>query len=224
MDNTPYEYYAGKLGVRIAYLISNKNPHADSLKLISYRTLKHRMDSQTCKEQQLRERSWYSTALVTWESICREWQLALIEKFGDAPDNIRQNYFAQQYVYDLNAYRYYSTEYTEGPERRRLTADKVDEYTFNASVLNTVREVKNNRRSFRQLLNSSCADIWVTLSIEVNNFNECAHTLPISPDGLRKKFAKYDQAWSKDLTRKSAYQALIHQHQPEKHSRPPSGC
>lgn len=193
---SPYEYFEGKLGVKIAYLITsdkNKSCHPDSLHLISYRTFKKRMDSFTCTEKQLRSGFLNNPALVEFNSLSRDWQQQLIHRFGHAPENIRQSYFSTQYQWDEKAYRFFSQEYTEGPERRRLELPKVEEYTYNASVLNTVGKVHSNRKSFRKLLNSSCADIWTILSTEVNNFTDVPHSLPISPDGLRKKFSKFEK-------------------------------
>jgi len=197
---SPYEYYLGKLGVKLSFLISDSKPdskkqaHPDSLRLICYRSLKHRMDSHTCLEKQLRERSYHITALVEFHSLSQDWQSKLIARFGHAPANIKKRYFETQYEYDLKAYNFYSREYTEGVERRMLTHEKIEEYTFNASVLNTVRKVKENRTQFRKQLGSNKkSDIWQILSSEVNSFNEVPHTLPVSPDGLRKKLVKFEK-------------------------------
>ena len=193
---SPYEYYEGKLGVKVAYIIvedKNKSCHPDSLRLISYRAFKKRMDSITCCEKQLRKPFAKNPSLVEFNSLCREWQQQLVHRFGNAPENVRQSYFSKQYEWDEKAYRFFSQEYTEGKDRRRLDLPKIEEYTYNASVLNTVKKVYINRKAFRKFMNSSCSDIWIILSTEVNNFTEVPHSLPISPDGLRKKLSKYDK-------------------------------
>lgn len=189
---TPYEYHNGKLCFKIRYLISDKHPNPKSLKLISYRSLKHRMDSSTCNEIQLRKPSTGNPVLIEFGSLDRSWQQKIEIAFGPAPANIRKSYFSTQYEFDVKAYQFFS-RYTEGIERRMLTDEKVNEYTFNASVLNTVGKVKENRKAYRKLMNSTCTNIWDVISVEVNSFSEVPHTLPISPDGLRKKYAKYEK-------------------------------
>lgn len=189
---TPYEYHDGKLGIKTNYLFFDKKKkcHPDSLRLICYRSLKHRMDSDTCCEVQLRKPFAGHPALVKFNSLTHEWQELIIKTFGEAPANLKKTYFASLYEWDVAAYRYYST-YTEGKEQRRLDPDKQTEYTYNASVFNTVLKALENRKKFRSLLGSGTKDIWLILSREVNNFNEVPHSLPISPDGLRKKTSLY---------------------------------
>jgi hypothetical protein len=189
---SPYEYYQNKLGVKISFLVSDKNVHQKSLHLMCYRSFKKRMDSETCREIQLRPGSFAHSALVQFDSLHPDWQNQLVLVFGAAPQNIRKTLFAKLYAFDTKAFDFYSN-YTEGAERRRLTQEKVYEYTYNASVLNTITKIKQQRKAFRKSLNSSCADIWQVISTEVNNFNDVAHTLPVSVDGIRKKHAKYEQ-------------------------------
>lgn len=151
------------------------------------------MDALTCSEKQLRQGFLNHPALIEFSSLSQEWQQMLINKFGKAPENIKKRYFATQYEYDVEAYRFYNS-HTEGIERRNLEPDQVMEYTYNASVLKTVRRVYENRVAYRRMLgHSKKSDIWQILSQEVNHFNEVPHTLPVSPDGLRKKLAKFEK-------------------------------
>ena len=82
---TPYEYYNDKLGVKIKFLISDKNKHEQSLCLISYRSLKWRMDSPNSSENQLRAGSWSYDALIEYKSLSQEWQDMLALKFDNPP-------------------------------------------------------------------------------------------------------------------------------------------
>lgn len=189
---SPYEYYQNKLGVKISFLVSDKNVHPRSLRLMCYRSFKKRMDSETCRENQLRPGSFAYPSLVEFSTLHYDWQAQLILVFGKAPENIKKALFAKLYQFDQKAFEFFS-EYTEGVERRRLTTEKVYEYTYNASVLNTVSLIKSQRKAFRKSLNSSCSDIWQIISTEVNNFTDVPHTLPVSVDGIRKKHAKYEQ-------------------------------
>lgn len=71
---TPYEYYNDKLGVKVRFLISDKNKAEESLCLISYRAMRKRMDVATGQEKQLRRASLGCDALVEFKSLSQEWQ------------------------------------------------------------------------------------------------------------------------------------------------------
>lgn len=191
--DTPYEYYNGKLGVKVSFLLSDKRPHQDSIGVVRYRTLHHGIHSSNNRLHQLRKPATNQAALIEFSTLCTEWQDQLVQKFGAAPKKVYENYLALHFEYDVTAFNYFSMEYTEGDEKRRLTPELIEEYTSNASVLNAVRIVKDKRTSFRSLLNASCRDIWKTLSVEVNAFNEVNHTLPVTADGLRKKYRAYEK-------------------------------
>jgi hypothetical protein len=196
---TPYEYYNNQLGVKLSFLYNDKNVHPKSLRVICYRTIKHRMDSETCREQQLRPGSFAYAALVQFDTLHQDWQTQLLLVFGAAPQNIRKSFFANLYEFDSKAFEFYSN-YVEGAERRRLTQEKVYEYTYNATVLKMVTTIRERRIAFRKSLGSSCVDVWQIISIEVNNFRDVEHTLPISVDGLRKKHSNFE---------KKGYQMLV---------------
>lgn len=189
---SPYEYHNGKLGVKANYLFFDKNKccHPDSLRLIPYRSLKYRMDSVCSREKQLRQPFQGHPALVEFDSLSIDWQEKLIRTFGSAPELTRKRWLENFYEFDNDAFLYFTT-YTEGKERRRLEQSKVMEYTYNASVLNAVIKCFEDRRKFRRMKGGESNNIWETLSFDVNEFNDVPHTLPLSPDGLRKKVALY---------------------------------
>lgn len=196
---SPYEYYNGKLGLKISYLVSDRGAHEDSIRVIAYRSLKKRLDSSTRKEKQLRAPAPNFPALIEFQSMPYEWQVMIENKFGKAPENIRQNFFASHYKYDVAAYNFFS-RHTIGAKHESLTPNEITEYTFNASVLNAVGETFQNRRAFRKVLGDGNENMWAILSREVNEFKEVPHTLPVSPDGLRKKYDKY---------KKNSYESLV---------------
>lgn len=198
--NGPYEYYNGKLGVKIKYLISDKDAaHEDSIRVIPMRTLNWRMKSPTRKEKQLRLPATNFPALIEFHSMPYEWQTQMENEFGKAPENMRQSYFSKHYKFDTAAYTFFS-RFVVGAKRTALEPNEITEYTYNASVLNAVGEVLENRRALRKAMGGSLGNIWQVLSQEVNAFKEVAHTLPVSYDGLRKKFDKY---------KKSGYESLV---------------
>ena len=186
---TPYEYYDKKLGVKIKFLIFDRHFHPYSLKLISYKAINSRMNSKTCSEQQLRRASLGCDALALHSSLCQEWKDMLVVHFGTPKEEIKKSWFAQHYVADRGAWDFY-TAHTYG-EKIKLDVDKIELYTYQASVLNTVLLMKNNRKQYLKTLGCTSVDIWDSLSKDVNAFREVDHQLPTTKDSLRYKATKY---------------------------------
>ena len=187
---TPYEYHDKKLGVKIKFLISDKTAHEHSLRLIPYRTLKHRIDSDTQTEKELRKASWSYDALVLFSSLSIEWRNLLTVKFGSPQEEIKKSWFAQNYVSDRKAFDFYAA-YTFGEEGKRLESAYIEQYTYNASVLNTVLLMKDNRKQYLKALGCTSIDIWESLSRDVNAFREVPHNLPTTRNSLQRKASEY---------------------------------
>ncbi|MDM1093393.1 hypothetical protein [Myroides odoratimimus] len=187
----PYEYCDNQLGVKIKYLISDRNKADESLCLISYRAFKKRMDSDTSSEVQLRRGSLGVDALVEYNSLSMDWKEELNKYFGSPPEKIEEDYFKKHYFYDSKAYDYYlDYRFGEG-QAEKLKIKFIEEYTYNASVLNTVLELYANRKGMKKALNSQTMDVWDSLNRDVNAFRDVPHTLPASRDGLRRKTMEY---------------------------------
>lgn len=188
--DTPYEYYNGKLGVKIKYLIFDFSVHDRSLRLIAYRTLKKRMDSSNCPETQLRRASLNYDALIEYNSLCREWKDSLTIAFGSPKTEIKKSWFAQHYEADRNAFDFFAA-YRYGEDNRKLDLKLIETYTYNASVLNTVIKMKDNRKNYAKALGVKNVNIWESLTNDVNAFREVEHNLPSTSRGLRMAVQKY---------------------------------
>ena len=187
---TPYEFYDNKLGVKVKYLISDRE-HPSSLKLIPYRSLKYRLDSKTCCEQQLRRASLNLDALILFSSLSRDFKDNITTKFGLPKQEVKKSWFSQHYIADREAFNFFvGHRYGENLDKK-LDLKLVEQYTYNASVLNAVLEVKTNRKAYAKALGNTSIDIWDSLSNDVNAFREVAHNLPPSKDGLRRVAKKY---------------------------------
>lgn len=188
---TPFEYHDKKLGFKIKYLIFDQNCHSESLKLISYRAMKKRMDSDTCSEKQLRRASLGCDALVEFSTLCQDWKDRITTKFGKPQEEVKKSWFAQHYIADREAFDFY-VGYRYGEKKnKKLELDTIEQYTYNASVLNTVIIMKNNRKQYLKALGCNSVDIWDSLSRDVNAFREVEHNLPTTKDSLRFKVNKY---------------------------------
>ena len=193
MENTPYIYYNNKLGFKISYLTSDRKNHKDSLKLICYRSLKHRMDSKTCTEIQLKEGNWSGGALILFSSLSREWKDAITAKFGSPKEEIKKSWFAQHYEFDRKAKEFYLAYRYGDKNEKKIDLALVEKFSYNASMLNTVIKMKTNRKAYAKALGVTSLDIWQSLSNDVNAFREVPHTLPNNKDSLRRKVTKFQK-------------------------------
>ncbi|MGJ5643241.1 hypothetical protein [Formosa sp. S-31] len=206
-QETPFVTYDNRLGVKIKFLTTDKKPHPDTLGLITYRALKHRMDSNNCTETQLRNGSWGGGALILFSSLSRDWKDAITTNFGNPKEEVKKSWFSKHYQTDRNAFDFYVAHRYGDNNEKKLDLKLVEEYTYNASVLNTVIEMKNNRKDYAKALGYTKLDIWQSLSNDVNAFREVAHTLPASKDGLRRKATTYAKAL--EQSKQNAYKTLI---------------
>lgn len=188
---TPYEYHDKKLGFKIKYLIFDRDHHNESLKLISYKAINGRMKSDTCSEKQLRRASLGCDALVEFNSMSQDWKDRITTKFGKPQEEVKKSWFAQHYIADREAFDFYIGYRYGETNSKKLELDTIEQYTYNASVLNTVIIMKNNRKQYLKALGCNTVDIWDSLSRDVNAFREVAHNLPTTKDSLRFKVNKY---------------------------------
>lgn len=190
MRTNPYEFYQNKLGVKISFLISDRNANADSLKLINYNALHRRMNSVTCSEKQLRRASLNYDALVNFQSLTQEWRDKITLNFGSPEQEVKKSWFADQYEADRKAFDFFAA-YTYGNDNKKLDIDLIETYTYNASVLNTVLKLKTNRKAYAKALGHSKINIWETLSNDVNHFRVVNHKLPTTSRQLQTQVSNY---------------------------------
>lgn len=197
---TPYEIHNGKLGVKIKFLQSDREPHPESLNLISYKAINQRLASHASPEKQLRRACKFHSGLIEWDSINRHWQSCLILKFGEPKKIAQKQLFEKYYLIDVAANRFYRG-YIFGEERRKLSEELIDEYTMNASVLNALKIIKEQSRTIRKNLGEqTVGNIWPMVTQEINDFRAIVpHTLPPSQEALRKKYAQYEKVGYKSL-------------------------
>ncbi len=189
--NTPYEFYEGKLGFKIKHLVSDEERmHSESLSLIKYNALYLRCKSKKRVEQMLTRGCFGSDALVLFSSLSNEFKERIVSKFGKPTEEIKKGMFAENYTPDRDAFNFF-TAHRYGSEKKKLDLKYIEQYTYNASVLNTVITTKNNRKEYIKALGVKSVDIWQSLSNDVNSFREVEHNLPASKDALRFKVNKY---------------------------------
>lgn len=199
-EDSPYEYYNKQLGVKMRYLISDRNRHEKSLCVDQYRTFKKRLDNPNTCEKQLRTACFGCDALVQFSTLPRVVKDALVARWGDGHVSVEKNHFKQAYAPDYVARQFY-INHVFGDDNKKLDHAYIDLYQANASVLNTVIKMRTNRLEYAKARNlKGSFDLWQSLSNDVNAFREVTHDLPTSRDGLRRKVTDYE---------KNSYKALI---------------
>jgi len=194
----PYEYHNDQLGVQARVLIEGRDADDNSLRLIGVRGLQHRIENNYIKR--LRAQGPNTPSLIKWDTLPRDWQKLLVETFGEPQRQIKQSLFEKHYSRDSRAIEFYTNyQLTDG---KLLPDDVIDEYTLNASVLNTVETLYKKRYELRKSLRGGVADVWTTVTNECNRFRDIqSHTLPANAASLRRKLKDY---------KKEGYSALIH--------------
>lgn len=189
--NNPYEYQNNKLGIQGRFLWYGMDAHPESLQVISYSGLRKRIDRGTtiC----LRQGCTNTPMLVQFDTIPVKWQEAAIRIWGDPPKMIRQTIFERFFERDASAFDFYSLHrFDDG-----CTIDRkfIDEYTLNASVLNTAKKIYEARYKIRKDYNIEVGSIWAVIITEIKRFKALSgHTLPSENDKyLRRKYNKYMQ-------------------------------
>jgi len=198
---SPYEYYTDKLGVQARFLFYGDHAHEQSLCLIGERGLRKRIEYQAIYK--LRDgKGNQSHALLWWVSLPDSWKNLLVKSFGNPPDRIRQSRFESLYERDMRAYDVFSS--FRFPDNTTLKDEKVEEYTLNASVLNTIGKIYKMKREYRVELSKEDAefrDIWTIIANEAIRFRDKQpHTLPDNISRLRQKYNRY---------KKEGYTSLI---------------
>ena len=94
----PYEYYNDLLGVKIKYLVSNRDNAPESLRLISRRALNARINSKTRCEKRLRRPALGFDALIEFNSLSQEWRDRITARFGAPIEQIKQSWFSKHYI------------------------------------------------------------------------------------------------------------------------------
>jgi hypothetical protein len=204
---SPFEYHNEKLGAKIKFLIKSDklvSSHEQSLKLISYRALYGRMKSKTQPERELRRASLGFDSLVEFDSLIQEYRDALVFKFGKPTEKVRASFFEKHYISDRKAFDFFAAHRYGEDNNKKLPPETIGLYTYNASVLNTILEVKQKRKLYAKSLGlTGQFDIWQSLSNDVNAFQQVNHDLPTTKDSLRHKVNRYiKESYSSIISKK----------------------
>lgn len=205
----PYEYHNDRLGVQARFIFKGKNADERSLQLIGERGLQKRIEKGQL--HRLRANGPNTPMLVSWLTLPPTWHRALIDAFGEPARKIKMSWFEQHYERDTSALYFFMA--FRLPDSRPLDDQIIDEYTLNASVLNTVEKVYNNRKGLIRTMkgtpnalgvdeNGERITAWDIVTKECIRFKDIwPHTLPTNAASLRRKLRQY---------KKEGYACLVH--------------
>ena len=194
----PYEWHENKLGVQGRFLFSGENAHSESLQLITESGLAKRIDRQNIVK--FRNGCLNTPLLVSFETLPLTWQEAVVRMWGEASKYQQQTLFERNYVRDMEAFHFFS--FHKFDDQTSLDRANVDQYTIDASVLNTIGKVYDQRRKIRKELRGAVKPIWEIITVESKLFKETVgHKLPENERRLRDKYNRY---------KKEGYASLIH--------------
>jgi len=188
-----YEYHNGVLGAQARYLFEgNKivSAHPNSLRMVSYFSFNRMLRGH--KIIPLRSQGPGQPLLVRHDSLPAQWQNLAVKAFGEPRKQVRKSWFERLYERDMQAFDFFST-YRFPKGNQALSDEKVEEYTLNASILNTMQRMSTNRREYRNYLgNKEIRDLWSIVCVEAMDFGfGRGHSLPSNHDRLRRLMSRY---------------------------------
>lgn len=141
-------------------------------------------------------------ALYSFDSMPDKYKAKFVAKYGDPEKVLREREMKAHVKYDSKARTWYEEfEYLKNGEKTTLSPELIDEYVTNASVLNELIKMKNERRAMMASLNAKAKDVWKVVLENSERLREhYNHTLPVSESRLKLKMKDYE---------KRGYESLI---------------
>ena len=189
------EYYKNRICVTVEDLTRADNGEA----VMSFELYKYY--SKRRQFRKLREGKGLGCyALIEYDSLPPRYKARFEDKYGKPVDILKEEAIAHELPIDARARKFYRDEWLL-PDGSHMTDEQIDEYTTNASVLNVLIHLLNDRRSLRRAHGGSAADFWASILVTSEEFRKYpGHTLPQGRSQLQAKIADY---------RKNGYGAIV---------------
>jgi hypothetical protein len=135
-----------------------------------------------------------SCALIVYSSLPEKYQKRFVEKYGDPVKLLKEKLMKDtiRKIDDKARAFYEAFEYELNGVQTRLSEKLKDEYTNNASVLNTLIYELLDKTSLTKMYNNPRRDIWDIIIGSCENLRkEYKHTLPNNLARLKDKIREY---------------------------------
>ena len=125
------------------------------------------------------------TALVSVDSLPDKYKKLVEQKYGNMDAEILRNWFASHWEVDADARSFYSR--FRLPSGKPLELEQQQEYTLNASALQSVIRLMNDVKMKRAVMQGSKIR-WEEMAGAISFFQkEFGHSLPLSVNRFKKK-------------------------------------
>ena len=138
----------------------------------------------------LRRGCYGTEALISFDSLPGKIKILVVAKYGNPYEQTKRFSLKENIVTDANAISFYlNYKLSDG---RNLPAETQTEYTANASVLNAVHYIVNDRTALKKALGGSTRDVWKQMAEIVASLkHELKHSLPENHRRLKQKLSEY---------------------------------
>lgn len=176
------EFYNNQLCVSMPELTDGDNPVMSVDAYDSY--------VRTHKHVRLRRGSPAGSALLSWDLLRPDLKQKYVKRHGD-PKQAGTKYSLKNLIEtDYNAIEFFATWHL--PNGRNLSAEHQQEYNLNASILNALARVQNDKYAMRKALGGNSKGTWLTVAAAAAEIRtETGHTLPENSIRLKQRLELY---------------------------------
>ncbi|MDL2243732.1 transposase family protein [Bacteroidales bacterium OttesenSCG-928-J19] len=129
-------------------------------------------------------------ALIDYNSLPERFRDRFVEKYGKPADILKSQAIIDTFIEDTAAREFFADHIL--PDGTRLPADKIDEYTTNASVLNEIIKLENDREALKKALGSKAGSVKQSILNTLEKFRDYpGHSLPGSWARVQKAIKAY---------------------------------
>lgn len=192
----PYETHSNEVGVKLSFLLSDEErKHSKSINVMSY----YSYEAKAKRNNSLKLRSGggnQKEVLLRWEALDIEWREELVKLFGHPVKD--RNPMDEYFNIDERA-RLHFENFVYEDDGTHLSPDQIAQYTLNASVLNALAQLKQNREVMRKMAGNNARNVWPSCvedfrsfeSVLKQRFNQACHTLPQNERRLKECLLQY---------------------------------
>ncbi len=138
----------------------------------------------------VRRACYGKSSLIDFNTIPFKYRDEITLKFGSPAEQSTVKTFKDKITTDAKAVTFYSNYLLA--DGRMLPEANQREYVTNASVLNAIKEIKENAVTSRKALGGTMMKFWAKALVAVNNIRaEIKHNLPAAELPLQRKYNKY---------------------------------
>lgn len=181
------EYYKKYLCVTV-YELTRKDDGEAIMSLENYKSLVKRHRVNVVRQG----KGLGNYALIDYNSLPERFRVCFEEKYGKPEDIMRSQAISDSFIEDTIARDFFASHIL--PDGSHLKDEKIDEYTTNASVLNEIIKIENDREALKRALGSKAGSVKQSILNTLEKFrNYPGHTLPGSWARVQKAIKDYKE-------------------------------